>query len=58
MLFMVKLIDTLTEHEIKEICKYRELMNNSWSKWKTDKYFYLIMEILDNAEQRYYKEKE
>lgn len=49
--------DVLTQEEKEMIEEYRRLMCSTWSKWKSDRYFKAIMDILDQAEERYYKNK-
>lgn len=53
----ITLKDVLTDEEKQLIREYRELMYTTWSKWKSEAYFKTIMEILEEAEERYYKER-
>lgn len=48
------LADVLTNEEKEIIGEYRETMNMTWSKIKSYCYYEMIMEILDEAEERYY----
>lgn len=49
--------DVLTQEEKEMIEEYRRLMCTTWSKWKSDRYFQAIMDILDEAEERYFRQK-
>lgn len=54
----ITLEDVLTDDEKETIKEYRELMAATWSKSKSDDYYRTIMEILDEAEKRYYQKKD
>ena len=45
--------DVLTEEEKEIVEEYRELMETTWSRRKADNYYKTIMEILNEAEERY-----
>lgn len=51
----ITLADILTEDEKEMIKEYRETMNMTWSRLKSDQYYQIIMDILDEAEERYYE---
>lgn len=53
----MRLKDVLTQEEKEMIEEYRKLMFTTWSKWKSDRYFKAIMDILDEAEKRYYENR-
>lgn len=52
---IVTLEETLTDDEKEMIEEYREDMRNAKSKLKAIQHYQWIMDILDEAEERYYK---
>ncbi|WP_163537328.1 hypothetical protein [Gracilibacillus sp. YIM 98692] len=55
---MVKVLDILINSEKEAISEIRESMNNTWTKKGGDRYHQQIINIIEEAKERYQNKKD